>query len=230
MKDNLYREAYLSGDPIVLLADEHTAQWTSKEAANVQNKFIQGQVNVLSCSTTFELGVDVGDLQAVVMRNVPPTTANYIQRAGRAGRRTDSAAFVLTFAQRRSHDLNYYAHPETMVSGKIKPPIVVLSNEKVIRRHLHSVVFSAFFRWTQTQGRQFKDVGDFFLPREGDSGPALLAKFIESKPQQVLDSLTRVIPSGLHSDMGILDWGWVNELSNPDDYKVLDLAIYRIAL
>ena len=79
------------------------------------------------------------------MRNVPPTTANYIQRAGRAGRRTDSAAFVLTFAQRRSHDLNYYNQPETMISGKIKPPVTVLTNEKVIRRHLHSAVFAKFF-------------------------------------------------------------------------------------
>ena len=60
------------------------------------------EVNILSCSTTFELGIDVGELEAVFMRNMPPSAANYIQRAGQAGRRADSAAFVLTFAQRKS--------------------------------------------------------------------------------------------------------------------------------
>ena len=72
---------------------------------------------MLSCSTTFELGVDVGELQAVLLRNMPPTTANYIQRAGRAGRRSGTAALVVTYAQRRSHDLSRYAEPETMLTG-----------------------------------------------------------------------------------------------------------------
>ena len=73
-------------DPIPLAAQEHTAQWTSEKAGRIQEDFIHGTINILSCSTTFELGVDVGDLQAVLMRNVPPTTANYIQRAGRLRR------------------------------------------------------------------------------------------------------------------------------------------------
>ncbi len=142
-------------------AEEHTAQWTPRAGAEIQDKFIKGEINVLSCSTTFELGVDVGDLQAVVMRNVPPTTANYIQRAGRAGRRTDAAAFVLTYAQRRSHDLSHYAEPEKMVSGKLRPPFTPLENEKIIRRHLHSVVFASFFKWVKmNSGIEYRNVGN----------------------------------------------------------------------
>ena len=77
-----------------------------RKPARIQDAFMRGEINVLSCSTTFELGVDVGDIEAVFLRNVPPTPANYVQRAGRAGRRTDAAALVVTFAQRRSHDLS----------------------------------------------------------------------------------------------------------------------------
>ena len=226
-KDNLYKDEYLTSKPIVLVANEHTAQWTAREAANVQNQFIQGKINVLSCSTTFELGVDVGDLQAVLMRNMPPTTANYIQRAGRAGRRTDSAAYVLTFAQRRSHDLNYYMKPETMVSGKIKPPIAVLSNEKIIRRHLHSVVFSAFFRWVYDtfEQRLFESVFDFLQDGEHEKGIDLLEKYLDTKPQDLQDALVRIIPDGLLKSLGVKDWSWIEGLKNPNDPKALDLAI-----
>ena len=227
LNDNLYRRIYQDNIPMVLTAQEHTAQWTSKEAANVQNKFINGEINVLSCSTTFELGVDVGDLQAVVMRNVPPTTANYIQRAGRAGRRTDSAAFVLTFAQRRSHDLNYYSQPETMVSGKIKPPVAVLSNERIIRRHLHSVVFAAFFRWAKdVHHRSFSKVDDFFFSENGTSGVDLLKQFIAEQPDTLTESLKRIIPFDLQGVMGVHDGSWVRELSDPQSStaKAFDLA------
>ena len=83
--ENHYRALYLDLTPIPLTAEEHTAQWKSEEAGKVQERFINGEINVLSCSTTFELGVDVGELQAVLMRNMPPSTANYVQR-GRARR------------------------------------------------------------------------------------------------------------------------------------------------
>lgn len=231
LNDNLYREIYLNSDPMVLTAQEHTAQWTSREAANVQNRFINGEVNVLSCSTTFELGVDVGDLQAVIMRNVPPTTANYIQRAGRAGRRTDSAAFVLTFAQRRSHDLNYYNQPETMVSGKIKPPVTVLSNDRILRRHLHSVVFAAFFWWAKNSlERRFKTVDEFFLTEEEKSGAELLKEFIQTQVDGIAESLKRIFPFDMHEILGIHDGSWVGELSDPesDIPKAFDLAFEDI--
>jgi ATP-dependent helicase YprA (DUF1998 family) len=226
-KDNLYKDEYLKSNPIVLTANEHTAQWTAKEAANIQNQFIQGKINVLSCSTTFELGVDVGDLQAVLMRNMPPTTANYIQRAGRAGRRTDSAAYVLTFAQRRSHDLNYFNKPETMVSGKIKPPIAVLSNQKIIRRHLHSVVFSAFFRWVYDcyEKRIFKTVSEFLLDGEKEKGIDLFKKFLDGRPKSVQDALLRIIPGGLLDDLGVRNWAWIEGLTNPNQPKSFDLAV-----
>ena len=228
IETNIYRQNYLSEKIIPLTAEEHTAQWTPQAGARVQNKFIQGEINLLSCSTTFELGVDVGDLQAVVMRNVPPTTANYIQRAGRAGRRTDSAAYVLTFAQRRSHDLNYYDQPAKMVAGQMKPPFTSLTNEKIIRRHLHSIVVSSFFRWAKSKGRNFATVGEFFAPGDMQPGQELIKEYLGEKPRDVLEALEKTLPSNLHREFGLSDWAWINQLTNAEGSGVLDLAVSDI--
>lgn len=226
MDDNLYRQAYLTGEMVPLEAEEHTAQWTAKAGAEVQSKFIEGEINVLSCSTTFELGVDVGDLQAVVMRNVPPTTANYIQRAGRAGRRTDSAAYVLTYAQRRSHDLSFYAEPEKMVAGRMKPPYTPLANEKILRRHLHSVVFAAFFLWARNRtGEEYRAVGPFFIPEGGKpDGRTLLKEYLASRPNDLKRSLLNIVPTAIYPLFGIEEWAWISELTNDQETGVLDLA------
>lgn len=229
--ENHYRYLYTSLLPIPLSAEEHTAQWTPKEAAIVQDRFVRGERNVLSCSTTFELGVDVGELQAVLMRNMPPTTANYVQRAGRAGRRTDSAALALTYAQRRSHDLTHYAHPEKVVGGRIRPPVVVVTNEKIVRRHAHSVLFSAFFRWaSRERDRTFRNVGLFFDPDPpAPSGPDLLREYVDARPDQVRDALLRIVPAGLLDELGIADWSWLPNLWSGDGGGILDRAVQEVA-
>ena len=104
VKDNHYRKIYQNSKLEKMKVSEHTAQLTTEYAAEIQNRFINGDINVLSCSTTFELGVDVGRLETVFMKNIPPTPANYAQRAGRAGRRLDSTAYALSYARLASHD------------------------------------------------------------------------------------------------------------------------------
>lgn len=96
---------------IPMRVEEHTAQLTPERGREYQNKFKNGDINMLSCSTTFEMGIDLGDLQAVVMSNVPPTVANYRQRAGRAGRRARGTAFILVWASNRPHDQSYFKAP-----------------------------------------------------------------------------------------------------------------------
>jgi hypothetical protein len=144
LADDHYRRLYLDAAVVPMRVEEHTAQLTADAAAKLQEQFIQNEVNVLSCSTTFELGVDVGELEAVFLRNVPPETANYVQRAGRAGRRTEATAFVVTFCQRRSHDLSHYREPERMIAGRIEPPYFELRNEKIVRRHVQAVALARF--------------------------------------------------------------------------------------
>ncbi len=224
-QENHYRALYTELNPVSLKSEEHTAQWAARAAAEVQQEFVMGEVNVLSCSTTFELGVDVGELQAVLMRNVPPTTANYIQRAGRAGRRVDSAAFALTYAQRRSHDLTHYAAPEKMVAGKIRPPSLFVENEKIVRRHVHSVLFAAFFRWALSQGAEFHYVGDFFAPDDPSrSGPALLERYMVSQPAEVTQALTRIVPLSLHAELQLDTWGWTAGLFSSNEDGILNRA------
>ena len=221
LKRNHYYKLYNEIEPVPMKVEEHTAQLTSDAAAKLQTEFTKGIVNILSCSTTFELGVDVGDLESVFMRNVPPSAANYIQRAGRAGRRTDFTAFALTFAQRRSHDLTHYREPLRMVSGKILSPQFKLENEKIVRRHVYATALSAFFR---RNSDYFKDVERFFF-RDDSPGPSALKGFFNTKPQDLLESLRRIVPESLHKKLDISGWGWVETLLNNEN-GVLELA-YR---
>jgi hypothetical protein len=211
---NHYRYLYETLAPVPLRVVEHTAQWTSEEAAAIQDRFVRGEVNALSCSTTFELGVDVGELQAVLMRNVPPTTANYVQRAGRAGRRTDAAAFALTYAQRCSHDLTHYADPVALVAGRITPPVVRLENEPIIRRHMHAVLFAAFLREERDKhGREYGQVGAFFADgEEGDRGADRLRRYADDRPRAVQEALQRIVPPELPETLRPDSWGWLMEL------------------
>jgi ATP-dependent helicase YprA (DUF1998 family) len=228
--ENHYRHLYRRLRPIPLSAEEHTAQWTSSAASTIQERFVRGELNALSCSTTFELGVDVGELQAVLMRNVPPTTANYVQRAGRAGRRTDSAAFALTYAQRRSHDLTHFGRPQRIVAGRIRPPVAVVTNEKIVRRHVHSVLFAAFFRWAvDERDVYFRSVGSFFDPQSsGPTGPELLQEYVAGRPSSVHQALRRIVPVELQAELGIADWEWLSSLRNKDRDGILDRAIDEV--
>ncbi len=206
--DHHYRRLYLTLDPFPLRVEEHTAQLTPEEAASVQQSFLEGVVNALSCSTTFELGVDLGELETVILRNVPPTAANYAQRAGRAGRRTGSTAFVVTFAQRRPHDRIHFLNPIEMVSGKIHPPRIRIRNAKIVLRHIFAVAFAQFWReYPQT----FGTVSSFFLP-EGNAGPEHLRAFLDARPAELLHSLLKVVPEPMHEELGIRDWRWVTYL------------------
>ena len=223
-----YASLYRTLKPIGVEVQEHTAQWTASEASRIQDQFVAGDVNVLSCSTTFELGVDVGEIQAVLLRNVPPSAANYVQRAGRAGRRTDSAALVVTYAQRRSHDLTFFDDPSRMVDGFVAPPMIDLVNPSIGRRHAHAVAYAAFERWWVDAGKEpHRSVADLFVNPDGPSGAEEFVTWLRSHPEAVQDALGRIVPSELEDQLGLGDWSWVDALTKPSDLEPTNGWLHR---
>lgn len=138
---NFYR-TYVK-NAVRLHSREHTAQISDQERRERENAFRDATLPVLYCSPTMELGVDIEELNAVGMRNVPPTPANYAQRSGRAGR-AGQPALVLTWCARgNSHDQHFFRFPAEMVAGAVSPPRLDLLNEDLLKSHIHSIWLAA---------------------------------------------------------------------------------------
>ncbi|WP_040259139.1 DEAD/DEAH box helicase [Pseudomonas massiliensis] len=160
------REALQPGARLTNLnVEEHTAQLSNRDRSKVhattelyelrfQDVLIDPKdrpIDVLSCTTTMEVGVDIGSLVAVALRNVPPQRENYQQRAGRAGRRGSSVSTVVTYSQNGPHDSHYFLNPRRIVAGPPRTPEIKVDNEKIARRHVHAYLFQTFFHEVMAQ-------------------------------------------------------------------------------
>ncbi|WP_457651644.1 DEAD/DEAH box helicase [Rhodocaloribacter sp.] len=122
-----------------LRAAEHTAQVRGEVRIEREDLFREGQLPILYCSPTMELGIDIAELNAVNLRNVPPTPANYAQRSGRAGRSGQPALVTVFCSARSPHDQYFFYRPDLMVSGTVAPPRIDLTNEDLVRAHVHAI-------------------------------------------------------------------------------------------
>lgn len=130
-----------------LEAREHTAQIANESRIEREELFREGELPVLYCSPTMELGVDISQLNVVNMRNVPPNPANYAQRSGRAGR-GGSPAFVFTYCGKGSpHDQYFFRRQQQIVAGVVTPPQIDVCNEELIKAHLHSIWLKETGQW-----------------------------------------------------------------------------------
>ena len=211
--DNHFAKLYFNNRMAPLFIKEHTAQLSKKESAKYQQQFIKKEINALSCSTTFEMGVDVGDLETVFLRDVPPLPSNYTQRAGRAGRSVEAAAYCLTYAKLSSHDLSFYKEPDKIISGIILPPMFKIDNEKITRRHIYAVALSMFFAMHPNQYNH--NNADEFINKKGY---ILFIDWIKTKPDALKQMLKQSIPAeeNLHQRMGIDDFSWIENFSGKE--------------
>lgn len=209
-KDNYYRNEYLTRTPEKLICKEHTAQMNITEAKNIQDDFKSknGRINFISCSTTFEMGIDLGQLSTVFMRNVPPTPANYAQRAGRAGRRSSTSALMLTYCGLSSHDYTFFSNPEEMIRGNVQPPYFTIDNDKIIMRHITAAALSLYFR-DKNHFNDFNSVEQFL---ENDVANKFL-DYINQKPK----NLGEIIDNFILKDSSLLfkygNFKWIDYIS-----------------
>lgn len=149
--------------PMALIAAEHTAQLNAPQNEDVFSKAEENEllfqdialtgsglrgrstaIDILSSTTTMEVGIDLGALSGVALRNMPPGRANYQQRAGRAGRRGNAVATVVAFGSADSHDEHYFSQPDEMIRGDVVDPKLTLDNPEIVRRHIRAFLLQNY--------------------------------------------------------------------------------------
>lgn len=215
-KHSFYRQIYKAGELRRIFAHEHTGILERKYREDLEVEFRSENkvdaVNLLSCTPTLEMGIDVGDLSAIMLCSVPPDTSNYLQRIGRAGRETGNA-FILSFANVKPHDLYFWEDPKEIMSGEIIPPGCYLDAPEILKRHFLSFCFDNWSYENYDKSINFSDVGrlvdrypnkgfiksflDYFIPRRDTLRDEFLKVFRSTLSESNIKKLVDDINSNI---------------------------------
>lgn len=173
---------------------EHSAQQSSARLDTYEAMFKLGKINVLNCSTTMEMGVDIGGISAVVMNNVPPHPANYLQRAGRAGRRSEARAIAYTLCKADPHNQRAFRRPKWPFETAIPAPGITLTSDRIVLRHVNSLVLSLFLRTQMpTEEDRTKLNLKWFFGGGHESVAQRFTDWLMSEPTEVGDSVRALV-------------------------------------
>ena len=187
---NYYRNLYASKDMRRIVAREHTGLLDDALRLKYENGFKQGQrdpsaPNVLVATPTLEMGIDIGDLSAVLLASLPRTVASYLQRVGRAGRLTGNA-LNLAFVTGRGEHLPRLEDPLSVINGRVRPPATYLSAEEILQRQYVAHLVDCFARdENRPHPRRARDAAVARSPRGSFLGD--LIAFAESGADDHLD-------------------------------------------
>lgn len=194
-------------------AAEHSAQQPASKLEKYEALFKSGKLNVLSCSTTMEMGVDIGGISVVAMNNVPPHPANYLQRSGRAGRRGETQALSFTICKDNPHERGVFNNPLWPFTTSIEAPYITLNSERIVQRHINSILLSYFLKEVLTiQEKSITTLNCqwFFSDLEGmQQAPIerilrLLESFkLESMPDKLKSGINQIVKGTILANSSI---------------------------
>ena len=228
-KDDYYGKLYQNADIERIYAEEHTGLLERNVRENLENSFINQDKpwnpNLLSCTPTLEMGIDIGDLSSLILCSIPPTTSSYLQRIGRSGRR-DGNSFNIAVANAHPHDLYFYQDPYEMISGKVNTPGCLIDAPAILERQLTAFCFD---RWIETgiSLLQLPAKLSAVLPeldkKSDQKFPYNLCNFIEKNKEQLFQDFLWIFEDDLFEDAIKALWEYIDGT----DPEAKDL-IYRI--
>ncbi len=198
-----YRNLYNSGDIVRISAQEHTGLLDRSIRENVENEFKATNkdrqpwyANILSCTPTLEMGIDIGDLSSVILCSMPPAQSQYLQRTGRAGRK-DGNSLTVTVANAKPHDLYFYSDPLEMIEGNVETPKVFLNASAVLERQFVAYCLDNWVKQGISENAIPKNIGICLAKLAGKKDtdfPFNFLKYVQTHLASLLRTFFEIFP------------------------------------